>query len=61
MLIRESLTHCIECKEEFSKFNTFSPLGWKETQISGLCEKCFDEILPQKDYIPEMSFYPDYD
>lgn len=36
---------CVSCKETFSAANTSSPLGWKETQISGFCEKCFDNLF----------------
>lgn len=35
-------THCLQCSEEFSTANTHSPAGWRETQISGWCEDCFD-------------------
>ena len=35
---------CIFCKEPFSDKNVFTPLGWRETQISGICEKCFDNM-----------------
>lgn len=37
-------TVCVHCKESFSKTNVFTKEGWAETQISGMCEKCFDEI-----------------
>lgn len=36
-------TDCIQCKCEFCTDNTKTRMGWRETQISGLCEKCFDE------------------
>lgn len=36
--------HCISCKEPFSDSNVFSEAGWREIKISGLCERCFDEI-----------------
>lgn len=35
---------CVFCKEPFSDKNVFTQLGWRETQISGMCEKCFDSI-----------------
>ena len=36
---------CIQCKEEARQgVNIFTPSGEREWQISGLCEKCFDEI-----------------
>lgn len=40
-------THCVCCKEEFSKENVFTQEGAVETQISGLCEKCFDGIFEE--------------
>ncbi len=36
---------CVECGEPFSAQNTFSTEGWEETQLSGLCEKCFDKLM----------------
>lgn len=36
---------CIDCGEEFSNNNVFTEAGWKETKISGLCEKCFDDLF----------------
>lgn len=36
---------CLLCKQVFSNKNVYSAAGWKETQISGLCEKCFDGWL----------------
>lgn len=39
------LSYCMSCHQEFSSLNVFSPTGWRETQISGLCEKCFDEAM----------------
>lgn len=37
-------THCIECGEVFSGSNVHSVEGALETQISGMCEDCFDEV-----------------
>lgn len=39
---------CIECKERFSDKNVYSSAGAKETQISGLCEQCFDKITVEE-------------
>lgn len=36
---------CVCCKNEFSSENTHTELGWKETQISGMCEDCFDNLF----------------
>ncbi len=38
---------CMNCEQPFSKANTHSVDGWRETQISGLCENCFDEITAE--------------
>jgi len=35
--------HCIQCKEEALP-KCYSAAGVREFAISGLCEKCFDEI-----------------
>jgi hypothetical protein len=35
---------CVSCGEKFSCANINSFAGWKETQISGLCELCFNKI-----------------
>jgi hypothetical protein len=36
---------CAECCAAFSSNNTKTPNGWRETQISGLCETCFDALF----------------
>jgi len=36
---------CILCHAEFSKKNVTSEMGWRETQISGICEECFDGMF----------------
>jgi len=41
--------HCIQCREGFSPSNVYSEAGWRETKISGLCERCFDEICKEPD------------
>lgn len=33
---------CIECGQPFSDKNVFTMMGWRETRITRLCEKCFD-------------------
>lgn len=38
------LTHCVDCKEIFSDRNVYSEEGWRETQMSGMCEICFDNL-----------------
>lgn len=38
---------CIECKGGFSFANTHTPAGWRETQITGYCEDCFDALMDE--------------
>lgn len=40
---------CIKCKEPFSTTNVFTPEGMREIAISGMCEKCFDEIFEDEE------------
>lgn len=39
----DSDSHPMVCEQPFSDKNTHSADGWRETQISGMCEDCFDE------------------
>ena len=39
---------CVSCCEPFDEENTKTPLGWVETQISGMCESCFDQLFADK-------------
>lgn len=36
---------CVDCNQPFHHSNVFTPAGWSETQISGICESCFDGIF----------------
>lgn len=38
-------TQCVCCNEPFSEKNVFTHLGAKETQLSGMCEACFDAMF----------------
>ncbi len=38
-------TKCFNCGEPFDDGNTYTQLGWIETQISGICECCFDSLF----------------
>lgn len=40
-------TQCISCKQPFTSANVFSQLGCKETQISGMCEICFEGLFDE--------------
>lgn len=36
---------CISCKQPFTAERVKTSAGWKETQISGMCEVCYDELF----------------
>lgn len=38
---------CLDCKQPFSDKNVFTEGGWKEVRISGLCEKCWDDLFAE--------------
>lgn len=40
---------CINCGECFSPANIFTAAGAKESQISSMCEKCFDALFSEED------------
>lgn len=40
---------CILCNEEFSNKNVHSAMGWRETQITGYCENCWDALFEDLD------------
>ena len=40
---------CCSCNQAFSSHNVFTKLGWRETQISGMCEKCWDDLFKDAD------------
>jgi hypothetical protein len=42
-------THCVHCKRPFTDDTVHTEAGWQETQISGLCEDCFDDITHEDD------------
>lgn len=39
---------CVSCKEPYSDKNVFTQAGWRETLLSGLCEKCFDSMFQEQ-------------
>lgn len=43
--------HCVQCGEAFSNDNVFSQAGWKETKLSGLCERCFDDAFREAEWV----------
>ena len=40
-------TQCVSCLDPFSPNNTRTKAGWSETQISGMCEDCFDNLFEE--------------
>lgn len=44
----ETVGHCRSCKKPFSDKNVFSQAGWQETKISGMCERCWDDIMKEE-------------
>jgi hypothetical protein len=36
---------CILCANPFTSDNVYTDAGWRETQISHTCEKCFDALF----------------
>jgi hypothetical protein len=38
---------CCDCHKMFSSANIKTPAGWQETQITGLCETCFDGLFEE--------------
>jgi len=47
--LKDTEARCIECKEPFSSKNVFTTEGMREIAISGMCEKCFDEIFEDEE------------
>ena len=46
---RHRATHCVKCSKPFTEKNVHTMDGWRETQISQMCEDCFDEITKEED------------
>jgi len=36
---------CVICDEYFTRDNVHTKAGWRETQLSGFCENCFDGLF----------------
>jgi hypothetical protein len=46
--------HCVQCKQDFvfgtkgaPGVNCYTQAGWRETQISMMCEVCFDQAFEE--------------
>ena len=44
-ITRMSHLACVECKAPFTSLNTKTPAGWRDTQIVGMCETCYDNLF----------------
>lgn len=42
--------NCIQCAQPFTDANVFTKDGWLETQISGMCESCFDGLFDEEGF-----------
>ena len=40
---------CCMCKQPFTPSSATSPAGWRDTQIVGICEPCFDKLADAAD------------
>lgn len=40
---------CGVCSRPFGPRNTHSPAGWRDTQIVGYCEDCYDALFSDDD------------
>jgi len=36
---------CFDCERDFTGETVKSAAGWRETQISGFCELCYDKLF----------------
>jgi len=39
---------CYLCAKPFSALTVKTPEGWRETQISGMCEVCYDDLFREE-------------
>ena len=47
---RQRFQHCMNCDVRLADpAAASSPAGWRETQISGTCETCFDAMFAEDD------------
>lgn len=46
--------HCLRCKDPFTEANVYTAAGWRETKISGFCERCFNEMFAEEDETEEV-------
>ena len=38
-------THCRNCSNFFTKENVWTSEGWTNTQHTGMCESCYEDII----------------
>lgn len=40
--------NCVRCSDAFTNANVYTAAGWRETKLSGLCERCWDEVFAEE-------------
>ena len=43
--------YCTFCNRSFTQATVWKPAGWAETQISGTCDSCWEEIFKDADEV----------
>lgn len=43
---------CSDCRKPFSPANIHTSAGWAETQISSMCEDCYDALFADEEDSP---------
>ena len=44
---------CADCRQSLATATAATtPAGWRETQISGMCEPCYDGLFADSEYNP---------
>lgn len=51
--INSSQGVCVCCNKPFTDENVYSEAGWRETKITQMCEKCFDDATLSDEDINE--------
>lgn len=49
----QTFTKCVTCERPFTNDNVKTAAGWRETQITGICEECFDSLFEDDEDIDE--------
>ena len=56
-LEKEAVKHCAVCQEKINWTNTGTEDGWKEADITSICEKCFDNAtFDMEEHLEELCY-----